>query len=83
MAFASTGLVSASNQQNDSLPRVYTYSTSADNKAAVLAANYWAATPQRLKVGDWILCQCSNGGLVVYVTAASTSASTVTTVATA
>ena len=82
MAYAATGLASASNQQNDLLPRVYSYKT-ADTKATVLAANYFAMTPVRLKLGDWIMCQCSNGGLIVYILTATTTTSTCTTVATA
>jgi hypothetical protein len=74
MAYSASGmsLVSAGNSSG---PRVWTYETS-DAKATVDDADYWADTMAR--TGDWILCQCSDGGVQLYVSAASSSASTVT-----
>lgn len=75
MALDSTKLSPASNQQNDSLPRPLVYTTS-DNKAAVAAANYWAGS--RARTGDWVMCKCSDGGVLLFMVSVSASASTVT-----
>lgn len=75
MAIDKTKLTPASGQQNDSLPKVFVYETT-DDKADVDDADYWADS--RVRAGDWIFCSCADGGVLLYVSAASASASTVT-----
>lgn len=74
MAYAESGLTLIS-VGNSSGPRLWAYETS-DAKATVDDADYWAGGLPR--TGDYILCQCSDGGVILYASAVSASASTVT-----
>lgn len=76
MALSTSGLTLLS-VGNSSGVRLWGYETS-DAKATVDDANYWANDGSGVRTGDWVLCQCSDGGVVLYVSACSDSASTVT-----
>jgi hypothetical protein len=60
-------------------PRLWTYAT-ADTTAAVLVANYWAYTGQKLAAGDLIDCYCVDGWTRIGVSAATATTSTVVNV---
>lgn len=74
MAYSASGLTLVS-VGNSGGSRVWTYETS-ENKTDVDAANYWADA--QVRTGDWVLCQCADGGVIVYIAAASSTTSTVT-----
>lgn len=76
MALSTSGLTLLS-VGNSSGVRLWGYETT-DAKADVDDANYWANNGSGVRAGDWVLAQCSDGGVILYVSAASAAASTVT-----
>lgn len=75
-AFSNSYLVRASTSPGTT-PRVWTYASTGEALSTILAANYFAATPQRLTAGDMLYVRGSDGEALVTVTSASTSASVV------
>lgn len=75
-AFSNSALVRASTSPGTT-PRVWTYNRTSETIATITAANYFAATPQRLTAGDLIYLRGSDGNALYTVTSASTSASVV------
>lgn len=63
-------------------PTMYTYGT-ADAKATVIAAGYFLGAYNTVKVGDFILANCSNASVMLVVLTATSSAFTVGYVAVA
>jgi hypothetical protein len=57
-------------------PRLWMYDT-ADNITDLDVNDYWAMTPQVLTAKDVIIATCGDGGVVLKVTSASTTASVV------
>jgi len=74
MAYAPSTL-SLLSSGNSGGPRLWGYSTT-DAKADVDDADYWAGDDVR--TGDFVVAKCSDGGVVLYASAVSSSASTVT-----
>lgn len=60
-----------------SAPKLFTYKTTVDNKAAVAGADYFLGVYEHLETGDAILSNCSDGTIILVVTASTSS--TVTT----
>lgn len=56
---------------------LYVHKDTASTKAQVAAANYFLTITDILNVGDGIVCNCSDGSIILFVTAAT--AATVTT----
>lgn len=79
MAADPTKLTPASNQQNDSLPRLF-LAESVDDIADVDAADYWGEC-KRLRVGDTIICSCADGNVILTVDAIDHDAETSTVTA--
>lgn len=77
MAYAESGLTLIS-VGNSSGPRLWAYETADDAKATVDDNDYFANAGSGPRAGDFVLCQCSDGGLVLYLSAVSSSASTAT-----
>lgn len=82
MALDKTNLSSTSVAQGSNAPKLYTYRTTADNKAAVIASGYFNGVYERLEAGDFILVSASDGDLIVSV-ANVTTAGVVTTLSAA
>lgn len=77
MAYSASGL-NLGTVGNSNGSRIWTYETT-DNKAVVDDANYWANA--QVRTGDWVLSQCGDGGVILYISAASATTSTVTVTA--
>lgn len=78
MAFDSTKLNLLSVGAPASGPRIWGYVSAADNKATVGVANYFVSqTSGGLKAGDFVIANASDGPLAVYITAITSSTSTI------
>lgn len=71
-AFSNSLLVKLAGQSS-TLPRVFVYKQSTA-LATLIAANYFAATPQRLAAGDILIIEGSDGNGTFTVVSASTTA---------
>ena len=58
-------------------PTFFVFADTASTKVAVAAADYFLTAYKNLAVGDAILCRCSNGTMILIITASSST--TVTT----
>lgn len=76
-----TGAITLEDASVVNAPAYYTYATAADTEATVAAANYFASdyVLYDLKVGDVIMCVCSDANIFLQVATVSTSAGTITT----
>ena len=83
MAFDRTNFAIASTAQGSGAPKLFTYITSVDNKAATGASGYFNGVENMLSAGDFILCKSSDGAEVVNVAANTAGVITTTSVATA
>lgn len=57
--------------------KFFKFKDTASTKAQVAAADYFLSIYDVLKVGDAIMCTCSDGSIILFVTASSST--TVTT----
>lgn len=76
MAFDRTNL-SGNLGAGSNAPKLHTFKDTASTKVAVAAADYFLSAHQILEVGDALLCVCSDGTIILIVTAATST--TVTT----
>jgi len=79
MALTPATLTMASVGSATASARLFMYKT-LDNITDLDVADYWASgtgVPQRLAAKDIIIASCADGGAILYVTSASTSASVV------
>lgn len=76
MAFDRTNL-SGNLGAGSNAPKFHTFKDSASTKAQVAAADYFLTAYQVLEAGDALLCNCSDGTIILIVTAATST--TVTT----
>ena len=83
MAFNRDNFSSANIAQGSAAPKVCTYITSADNKAATGASGYFNGVENILSAGDFILCTSSDGSEVITVAANTAGVITTTSIATA
>ena len=81
MAFDRTNFTYSSIGQGSNAPKVYTYRTTVDNKAAVIASGYFNALADQLEAGDFILTDASDGPTVIGVNAVTAGVVTVLSVA--
>lgn len=78
MAFDNKALTPLSVGSPGAGPRIWGYVSSTDNKATVGVADYFRTqTAGGLKAGDMIVANCSDGPLAIYVTAITSSTSTI------
>lgn len=76
MAFDRTNL-SGNIGAGSSAPKFFTFTDGSSTKAQVAAADYFLDVTDSLEVGDALLCVCSDGTIILIVTAATSA--TVTT----
>ena len=76
MAFDRTNL-SGNVGAGSNAPKFRTFKDASSTKAQVAAADYFLDATDTLEVGDAILCGCSDGTIILIVTAATSA--TVTT----
>lgn len=76
MAFIRTDL-SGNLGAGSNAPKLHTYKSTVDNKAAIVAADYFLTAYQILEVGDMIMLYGTNGGATVHVTASTSTTVTV------
>ena len=69
MAFDRDNFSSSNVAQGGGAPKVFTYRSSTDNKAATGASGYFNGVENLLTAGDFILCTSSDGPEVVAVAA--------------
>ena len=68
MAFSQTNWATVGASKSGHSPAVYSFSSSADNKAAVRASGYFDSFEALITTGDFILCYASDGGQVLTAT---------------
>lgn len=68
MAFAQANWSTVSASKAGSAPSVYTYSSSADNKAAVAGSGYFNDVEGLITTGDLIYTYASDGGQTLVAT---------------
>ena len=76
MAFDITNL-SGNIGAGSNAPKFFTFKDTSSTKLQVATADYFLNANTKLEVGDAILCNCSDGTIILIVTASSTT--TVTT----
>lgn len=67
MAFNRDNFSVSTVAQGSNAPKLHTYKTTADNKAAVIASGYFNDLSSFLKPGDFIFSDASDGPIVVGV----------------
>lgn len=78
MAFDNKALTPLSVGSPGAGPRIWGYVSSTDNKATVGVADYFRTqTAGGLKAGDMVIANCSNGPIIVCITAITSSTSTI------
>ena len=81
MAFNRDNFSSASVAQGGGAPKLFTYITGTDDKAATGASGYFNGVENMLTAGDFILCTSSDGAEVVGI--AANTAGVITTISSA
>lgn len=81
MAFDRTNYATSDIGQGSGAPKIGSYITGTDNKAAVVASGYFNGIADSVKAGDFILVDASDGPIVVAV--AAVTAGVVTTLSVA
>lgn len=81
MAFSRNEFAITTIAQGSNAPKLFTYRTTADNKAAVGGSGYFDEMSEQLRVGDFILTHASDGMEITAV--AGNTAGVVTTVSAA
>jgi hypothetical protein len=75
MAFTRTNL-SGNVGTGSNAPTLFTYSTTVDNKAAVIAAGYFLGATDMLSVGDIIIAKATDATVMLVVLTSTASALT-------
>lgn len=68
MAFAQANWSTVAASKSGNAPSVYSYSSSADNKAAVAGSGYFNSVEGLITTGDFILNHASDGGQLLVAT---------------
>lgn len=68
MAFAQANWSTVAASKSGNAPSVYSYSSSADNKAAVRASGYFDSVEGLITTGDFVLNHASDGGQLLVAT---------------
>ena len=76
MAFIRTDL-SGNLGAGSNAPKLFTYKSTVDTKAQIVAADYFLSAYQILEEGDMIMLYGTDGGATVHVTAATSATVTV------
>ena len=79
MSFSRANFATADLGMGSNAPKINSYRTTADNKAAVIASGYFNGVNKQLQAGDFILVSASDGDVVASV-ANVTTAGVVTTI---
>lgn len=78
MAFALAGLARISASGNTAAPTIWSYASTGEAKATIIAANYFVTVYNKLAVGDFVFIRGSDGYTVVTVTTSTSTGLTVT-----
>ena len=81
MAFNRDTFATADLGMGSNAPKINSYRTTSDNKAAVIASGYFNGVSSQLQAGDFILVSASDGDIVAAVAAVTSGVVTVTSVA--
>lgn len=81
MAFDRSNFSTSNVAQGSAAPKICSYKTTTDNKAAVVASGYFNDVSEFIKLGDFILVDASDGPIVVGINTNSSSVVTTLSVA--
>lgn len=80
MAFDLDNFDKASQEGLTSVPRLWAYYSATDALATIAASAYFNSQIEKMKVGDLIMIQASDGGRISRVTSVTTNVTTATVI---
>lgn len=81
MAFDKSQFATADLGMGSNAPKINSYRTSTDNKAAVIASGYFNDISKQLQAGDFIMVSASDGDVVASVAAVTSGVVTTLSIA--